>query len=694
MGNCCSVSTASATYTIVIQTNGSFCHTAATAKVSVELIGTDGTTGKIPLPHGSIFHRHFQENRTDVFPLCTKYVGLPDAVRIYLDHSSGENSLWMINNIIVTSAPPHGKEVAVFPVFDWVYNEIQVTRGAAQLPHNVGSPYVKSLRRQEIDETKGRYAWRDYPGEGNLGWNLPSFIKASTPSELPRFFLRENAREIAFIEHGVIAGIDLLLAKIKVGLTGIDKLEDYHKIYSSHVLSPQWQNPDFLDNWQKDYEMGRQTLNGVSPLHMEKCTKIPEYFNVTDEDVSTFLDGKTLKDAMQAGILYLSDYYPWLEGVQRNKTKDGEQLHCSNAMALFMVKDGKFLPIAIQLEPNDKTQLYTPKSFPNLWLLAKMHFRCAQSNVHEWMYHFFLTHDITEAFCVSLFRCLPRSHPIYKLLRPHLRTTLWINTLARETLVPDGSKFNQTLSINANKMAERAFLHFKFEDLNIPKVLKKKGLDDPKLLPNFFYRDDATTVWNAIEAFFTEVIKHFYKTNQDIVDDFELQGWLEDAGKNGIGWQEGNTHGFPTSIDNIEQLIEICTTIAFTASAQHCAVNFGQFETYKFTPNCPVSMRRGPFPNNQEISERDILDSLPSADQALIFCLASYVLSSWAPDDVFLDEFKGSNDLFTEDAVQDMQEKFIEKLHTAQAEMEQRNEDLDHPYTFLLPNRISKSIAI
>ena len=49
-----------------------------------------------------------------------------------------------------------------------------------QLPHNVASPYVKSLRRQEIDETKGRYAWRDYPGEGNLGWNLPSFIKAST----------------------------------------------------------------------------------------------------------------------------------------------------------------------------------------------------------------------------------------------------------------------------------------------------------------------------------------------------------------------------------------------------------------------------------------------------------------------------------------------------------------------------------
>ena len=61
---------------------------------------------------------------------------------------------------------------------------------------------------------------------------------------------------------------------------------------------------------------------------------------------------------------------------------------------------------------------------------------------------------------------------------------------------------------------------------------------------------------------------------------------------------------------------------------------------------------------------------------------------------VFLDEFKGSNDLFTEDAVQDMQEKFIEKLHKVQAAMEQRNEDLDHPYTFLLPNRISKSIAI
>ena len=44
--------------------------------------------------------------------------------------------------------------------------------------------------------------------------------------------------------------------------------------------------------------MGRQVLTGISPLVMEKCTCLPDYFNVTDEDVAGVLEGKTLKEEM------------------------------------------------------------------------------------------------------------------------------------------------------------------------------------------------------------------------------------------------------------------------------------------------------------------------------------------------------------------------------------------------------------
>ena len=72
-----------------------------------------------------------------------------------------------------------------------------------------------------------------------------------------------------------------------------------------------------------------------------------------------------------------------LEGVKRNKLEDGEQLFCAEATGLFYVKGSDFLPIAIQLIPHNKSYLFTPESPANLWMLAKMHFRCAQSNVHE-----------------------------------------------------------------------------------------------------------------------------------------------------------------------------------------------------------------------------------------------------------------------------------------------------------------------
>jgi len=44
--------------------------------------------------------------------------------------------------------------------------------------------------------------------------------------------------------------------------------------------------------------MGRQVLTGISPLVMEKCTCLPEYFNVTNDDVVGVLEGKTLEEEM------------------------------------------------------------------------------------------------------------------------------------------------------------------------------------------------------------------------------------------------------------------------------------------------------------------------------------------------------------------------------------------------------------
>lgn len=49
--------------------------------------------------------------------------------------------------------------------------------------------------------------------------------------------------------------------------------------------------------WSSDVEFGRQILNGVNPVIIEKCTGIPANFNVTNELVAPFLTrGKSLDD--------------------------------------------------------------------------------------------------------------------------------------------------------------------------------------------------------------------------------------------------------------------------------------------------------------------------------------------------------------------------------------------------------------
>ena len=83
----------------------------------------------------------------------------------------------------------------------------------AVLPQKVISPLVKDLRRQEIDIAKGKYNWRDRPVEGQMGWNLPGYLNVTKPEDLPRFFLRQDARERAFEEHTTLAGIAFLMDK-------------------------------------------------------------------------------------------------------------------------------------------------------------------------------------------------------------------------------------------------------------------------------------------------------------------------------------------------------------------------------------------------------------------------------------------------------------------------------------------------
>lgn len=51
---------------------------------------------------------------------------------------------------------------------------------------------------------------------------------------------------------------------------------------------------------------------------------------------------------------------------------------------------------------------------------------------------------------------------------------------------------------------------------NLPQVLKERGVDDAKKLPNFHYREDALKLWAAIEEFVKEILSVYYHTDEDV----------------------------------------------------------------------------------------------------------------------------------------------------------------------------------
>ena len=245
-------------------------------------------------------------------------------------------------------------------------------------------------------------------------------------------------------------------------------------------------------------------------------------------------------------------------------------------------------------------------------------------------------HATMEAYAVATMRNLPDAHPINKLLRPHFRYTMAINSRARAALINTGGIIDRIFAINTEGKEElwrRVTKEWSVDWTNIEKYVKERGVED---LPGYHYRDDGVKIFKAIKQYASDVVDVFYDSDEDVKADIEIQAWAQDIVSNGFpGFFDSKPgRGFPSEITTKDELVERCTVIIFTGSAQHASVNFGQYSLYGYIPNAPCTMCSPPPVVKRETDIQKLVNTLPKEETAKESITMVYLLSQYSKDEV------------------------------------------------------------
>lgn len=160
------------------------------------------------------------------------------------------------------------------------------------------------------------------------------------------------------------------------------KIKKFQRKYVCIICPMSLKNATFhnfsANSWEDDEEFARQLVGGCSPNRLKKCRSLPANLPVSDDMVKNSLDaGKDLKVEIAAGKVFIADC-AIASGVQQEKP-------CVPICLLYQSADGKLKPIAIQLQQagGQGNPIFTPSSATYDWMLAKMYFRSAESNIQQ-----------------------------------------------------------------------------------------------------------------------------------------------------------------------------------------------------------------------------------------------------------------------------------------------------------------------
>eukprot|EP00347_Sterkiella_histriomuscorum_P017751 403348136 len=490
------------------------------------------------------------------------------------------------------------------------------------------------------------------------------------------------------------------------------------------------------NNWQDDSFFCHELINGVNPFSVQVVDHVSvkinqEFIQLKDEN------NMPVVEQYNRGDLFVCKYPELRPYVYPNSNSDlKREIMVMEPEILFGVKDNKFILLGIGFYfGKDGTifEVFSPQgctwrgqSTPtNMWILAKAHALCADSQTHEIIMHLGMSHLFCEAFAVAHHNTyrykgnqkLKGCKHIGDLLAPHFINLLAINTLGRETLIAKvDDQLSEFFGIQGSQFPSVFGEWFQTKDniwntnVGFYDELKTRGFDK-----NFRHGDkyryfrDGRMVYEAIHRYAEKSVNAFYKSDESIIEDQLLQHFFKEIHDE----DRGDVPSFPERPESKSQLTNILAKLIWQLSAYHSVTNFSQATSYSYLPLRCSGMRQ-PMPRVSTY-----LDTLKKSyiDESQRDVSLTFVQASLLSNSQFLGALAIVNNLTTrtvpsllhmrspflyqehsDDNGISLAEKAFEslktKLNLIEKDITQTNKNAKYPYIYLLPSNIDASISI
>ncbi|CAA6668318.1 unnamed protein product [Spirodela intermedia] len=528
-----------------------------------------------------------------------------------------------------------------------------------------------------------------------------SRVEKPNPVYVPRDETFEEMKEATFsagkikaLLHNLIPLMTSVLSRTDNHFGCFSEIDDLYKVgVSLNPPEDQSTRKGRLSGdrfcWLRDSEFARQTVAGVSPVNIQRLRGFPILSKldpdvygppesaITREIVENELDGMTVDQAIEEKRLFILDYHdillPFIK--RMNALKDRKAYALPPTPSSPRRKK-------VYTHGHDATKQW-------IWRLAKAHVCSNDAGVHQLVNHWLKTHACMEPYIIAAHRQLSGMHPVFKLLHPHMRYTMEINALARQSLINGGGIIEAGFSPGkyAMEISSAAYKsHWRFDMEALPGMAE----EDPSepcgvklVIEDYPYAADALLVWSAIEDWVRDYVSLFYPSDAVVSGDGELQSW----------WHEVKTKGHPDKLHEpwwpplatAEDLVKILATIIWTASGQHAAVNFGQYPFGGYMPNRPALMKKlipeegtPEYERFLQDPQAEFLSSLPTQLQATQIMAVQDTLSTHSPDEEYLGELSeggGGSWVAAGGEVAAAFERFSARLEEAEEVIKRRNKD-------------------